>query len=186
MFKSTLLFICLSLSLTACLPSFVPLSKKNEATPEGLTGTWFNKNAEYLVSLKEDHYEIEGKVIDQEIKAQTPYIMTVSKIGADLYATVIFNIRKAESSWSKEMKNQLELNVAPQAWIFRLQLEGDTLKLLIWDPQQAALPAGYDSDEPSPIMADRKVLREWIAANGDKAFKEDEGFVYKRRAAEMK
>ena len=188
MFRLALFSACLSFLLVGCLPSFVPLSKKNEATPEGLTGVWLGEKFEYAVELNDDHYSIYGKSLNPKETPDVPYLMVVSKIGDKLYASVAFDYGKAEASWPKEIKNQLECNVYPQVWIFRLKLEGDTLKMLIYDDKVVSLPKDGDDGEsfPSPIAADRKALREWISKNGAKAFKEHENFIYKRKTADSK
>lgn len=188
MFKPALLAVCVSLLLTACLPSFVPLSKKNEATPAGLEGVWANDKFEYSVALKDDHYEVLGKCLSKDINAPFHYIMTIAKIEGRLYASVAFDYDKAEKDWPKEVQDQLSANVHPQVWSFQLVLEGDTLKLLVYEEDLAPMPNDdEDGDKmPSIIASHRKALREWLAKNGEKAFKEHEGFVYKRKAAETK
>lgn len=189
MFKPALLAVCVSLLLTACLPVFVPLSLKNEATPQGLEGTWINDEAACAVSLDKanERYLIDRSSLDGK-GPKLDYVMTVSKIGDELYASIAFDIEKAEKSWPADVKKQMELNVFPQFWLFRLLLEGDSLKLLVYDEKLASLPKDEEAGDslPSPIAADRKALREWLAKNGAKAFKENDGFVYKRKAAEAK
>lgn len=182
MFRPALFAACVSLLLTGCLPVFVPLSKNNEAMPDGLCGTWTGDKVEYVVSTKEGHYEIVRKSFEEKKTPDIVYLMSISKIGDGLYATVAMDLDKVQESWPEGVKKQLELNVWPQAWIFRVQLEGDTLKFLIYDDKLAPLPQDEEPGFPSPIAADRKALRDWLAKNGDKAFKEDSSFVYKRKA----
>ncbi len=183
MSKNLLLALLLPAILCGCLRSFVPLSDKNEATPEGLVGTWISEKAEYVVTLKQDRYEIEGKTL-KDGKKDGPYEMAVAKIGDSLYAQIVFDMDKAGKAWPEEVKRQVNtVVVQPVIWIFKLKLEGDSLKLLIHDDSSCAsvFAEGEDKDVIPVALHSRANLRAWLEKNGDKAFKEDKAFSFVRK-----
>ena len=191
MFARILLVALLALPLCGCLPTAVPLSKKNEATPEGLVGAWKcirSSEGDSIVSLSKDgsYYEVRNANSQKQDEAILVYKMVISKIANDLYATLFLDVSKSSNLWPKETSSIVDVDMIPRCWTFKLELNGDNLKLLVWDEKNAKIePEKYD-ENVNILLLKSSEIRDLLAKDGAKAFKESEHFTFTRKKADSK
>ncbi len=189
----TLLAMALGVAVSGCLPSANPPVAKNEVEPKGLEGVWVSgDDVEYKIELDGDCYAVsrtgESAKTGPDAKSG-PFKLYISRTGDTLFATTCIDMDGLKKEYKRDegaMKfmGALAMNVSPVFWTFKMELSGDSLKLLAYEMDKDELPPRWLAEKAKMSFAFPEELRAWLAKSGAKQFtKEDSSFTYARKDA---
>jgi len=170
--------------LCGCLPSLNPLSKKNDCVVENLPGVWNDRDGgEYEISLKDEKYRIAARTKNQDGTENIIYYdMIISKIDGSLYASVILN-KETFEKYPQRIKDTVLLCTIPFYWIFKMETEGDTVRLLVYDDGNKNIPPlkNVTVGDARVFSSDETELRDWIVRYNKSSFKTADSFCYTKK-----